>query len=597
MSHVGFSEESFRSPEVFEMFVSSVYTRLHICLVTKERYLEDCITRLTDLLEIAEQCGEDCIVNELDNALSQFHVEKECVSLALNSFSLRFKIATEPEQRSQPMSDGLVLDSETDGSSCVVHTMDTVESPSEVENSAELQNSPEAECLDTRCLPDPVLEQRFAKLNEAYMEWRDALTIQGDTHGYGLWFELRALACELMALIVMASASRGNQDVMQACRQLLDSLQFDRNFGNDTADCFPFPLSISSITETTEAQWTKLASAYRDMLSATEAWEWYVGSATMPHLDLLNGVGAASQQLYRHLESLNGSDQLQFEFYNAIQSLCKEDNTYCRGLDCRIPESELNKLIRQLPQYLDSAKKAEVDNENRAAKEVLKKQALDSLKKLFEDNPKFGQNKDTLEEDRETLKANLDSCKKAGIPFSDSTICGLIMHCAANLLSGQNNYLQFLKFALEKLKKSKNNEALETAKEEVIKQAADPELTTWVELLKPVVENKHLLILGGEKCKDAVCCKLKDLLPLTECVWGYGNAKANAGRYRTKIQNADITIVAIAFAGHDMSEKGRKWANDAGKDFIQNIYGMGLKAIVKTLFDHYCQKGLIQTSK
>ena len=594
MSHVGFSEDSFRSPEVFEIFVSSLYTRLYNSLISKERYLDDCISRLTFLLEIAEQCSEESIIFELDNALGQFYVEKECITVAINSCTEKFKIAQEPLQASLPVSNELVLECVDDATVSVVHSYEMMTDLLPEVVSEELQMSTEVETLEVPCLPDPVLEQRFEKLNAVYMEWRDAFMIKGDAPGYDLWFELRAIACDLMALIVLASASRGNQDVMQACRQLLDSLQFDRHFGNDTTDCFPFPLTFSSITDTTEEQWTRLASDYRDMQFASKAWDWYVATASLDHINLINGVGAASQQLYRHLESLNGFDQLQFEFYNAVQSVCRKDNTYCKGLDSKISEGELKKLIRELPQYFESAKRVEKDEEIRAGKEARKRDAVNNLKKLFEDNPEFGLNMDTLTEDRETLKAHLDRCKEAGIPYSDSTVCALIMHCAANLLSGQNSYLQFLKYAMEKLKKSKTTEALEIAKEEVVKQAADPELTNWVELLKPVVANKHLLILGGEKCKDAVCCKLKELLPLTECIWGYGNSKATVGHYRTKIKNADITIVAIAFAGHDMSEKGKKWATEAGKDFIQNLSGMGLKSIVKTLFDHYRMKGMIQ---
>jgi hypothetical protein len=293
-------------------------------------------------------------------------------------------------------------------------------------------------------------------------------------------------------------------------------------------------------------------------------------------------VGAAATLLSDSLGNVNGKDKFHQLLYQAVADNASE--FFLPGIAPETPIETLVDLAQRLPEVWDNARQITVRKMEQSDKEARRQDALQAVVDLCAE-PEFGSSNSRVDADRPRLLPLLDACKKASIPASNPLLREALMTCAPFLLSGQSGYLTFLnEVNKEKNRRQSEQRLVENSGDQDVN---DPDFDRFVDAVRPHCEGKTMLILGGERSLSHVAEELQRLLSPAAIDWMPAHRVTSTAKYQSPIRKHDITCLLISFMSHELSQKGRKWAEEAGKCAAVIDKGYGSRRIVKGLYEHF----------
>lgn len=171
-------------------------------------------------------------------------------------------------------------------------------------------------------------------------------------------------------------------------------------------------------------------------------------------------------------------------------------------------------------------------------------------------------------------------CLDAGTPASDKNLLNHLLPFRALFENAQNGKLKALKTNLDKQfqtlsSKGPLRDSVETATE-------DPEHVKRVEELKPLLADKVLVLIGGNKGQGWRKDELAKLLGLKEVQWPDLEDTSNLNSVRPDVLKADVVAQLIRWSRHSYGEL-LSFAKDNGKPIVRVTGGLGTKRIVHDL--------------
>ncbi len=396
---------------------------------------------------------------------------------------------------------------------------------------------------------------------------------------------VRSLVCKIRSIQEAYSVYQPEPPCMGDLLEVLTDIAFCCL--NNTSDCLirvKLDLDALEEDETPQDFWRELSKNYLLVAEAQEAMNWCKEHQDYP-LELLNTIAARQQMLHVLLQQLDFKDENQCKLFADIRN--HQGNGFLSGLNSALAYNDLASIAGKLPSELRSAQRSLEDRAASKQKALLRDEAIEQLRLLFEGRSDFGTNTARFAEDKAALNEALDACVKAGIPPSCKDVTALIGPCAEQLLRGTARFKNHMKFAVEHLKKVKRDEEAEELDKEEDIAATDAQMREWISSLKPLMQGKVFTIACGGKPQDVIVSALKANLPFADVTWLYGEQLNSSRKIQSTVKKSDIFLVVIKFISHDVSESGKKWIQAKGGDFIALRAGFGFKSILKALFDTY----------
>ncbi|HLI47924.1 MAG TPA: hypothetical protein VKV18_04440 [Chthonomonas sp.] len=435
------------------------------------------------------------------------------------------------------------------------------------------------------------LEDLRTRVDSLLAQWqalKEQLEQGGDS--IAIWFEVRALACEINALYDLGAAHDAQS--LAKLEQLQTSILFTRQWTEDTEHSLPFevweiPTELEEPSISAE-EWVQLAQYFRYTAQAHQALNWWEAHRHQIHPEerhkILDYVAAAQQLLFRFMSELDGFDKLQEKLYKTIQNHAEKEG-YLQSLSPDITLKTLEKRAKELESIVAQEKQRLQRLQQDREREKRQLEALDNLLLFIENYPEDEIRQETFKEDQRQLLGLLDACRAAGLPPSKKEISRPLIRCIA-LLQGQAKYQDFLRYAQaqeRKLQEEKLAASLaETAEQN---EPENSEIAAWCSALLPYTEGKKLVIIGGSRKYHKVCADLKERLKLAEAKWLTCEKTTNPAKYEAEIRASDIFMLVIKHVSHSMSEQGRRWIEDAGGRYVALPGGFGEKQIIHCLYE------------
>lgn len=400
-------------------------------------------------------------------------------------------------------------------------------------------------------------------------------------------FQLRALLARLCEARTAAEDGGIGREFGRILGGLRDTICLRRQMDKDRSECFV--CNEDNWTDAANlfsaAGWRDLADDYERVVVAQQAMDWYLeeGVACPAPIReaLLNSIGASVTLLSETLGKVDGKDKFHSVLYQTIADNGRE--FFLPGISRNTYSDTLVKMADQLPEVWQNAQQTLVRAAEQIDKETRRQNAMHAVLTLCAE-PDFGTNLGNVDADRARLLPLLDACKKAGIPPSNPELRESLIECAHFLLSGQSGYLNFLNEVIKEKNRRSNEQKITEGSGD--QEVDDPDFQHFVEAIRPQCEGKTLLILGGDRKTPHVEEELTRLLPFAAVNWET-TRKTVTAKYEPAIRRYDITCLLVSFISHELSKKGRHWAEDAGKCATLIDKGYGPRRIVKGLYEHF----------
>ncbi|HLH79282.1 MAG TPA: hypothetical protein VKV29_03265 [Chthonomonas sp.] len=437
-------------------------------------------------------------------------------------------------------------------------------------------------------IPVEDLRSRVDRLFSQWQSLREQLEKGSDS--IALWFEVRALACEINALYALGAVYDAQS--LNTLEQIQTGVRFARAWIGDTEESLPFEVWEIPITPEEPSisveEWVQLAQYFRYTAQAHQALNWWEAHRHQIHPEerhkILDYVAAAQQLLFRFMSELDGFDKLQEKLYKTIQHHAEKEG-YLQSLSPDITLKTLEKRAKELESIVAQEKQRLQRLHQDREREKRQQEALDNLLRFLEGYPEDEIRQETFKEDQRQLLGLLDACRAAGLPPSKKEISRPLIRCIA-LLQGQAKYQDFLRFAQDQERKmQEEKQAASLAETAEQNEPENSEIAAWCSALLPYTEGKKLVIIGGSRKYHKVCADLKERLKLAEAKWLTCEKTTNPARYEAEIRASDIFMLVVKHVSHSMSEQGRRWIEDAGGRYVALPGGFGEKQIIHCLYE------------
>jgi hypothetical protein len=171
-------------------------------------------------------------------------------------------------------------------------------------------------------------------------------------------------------------------------------------------------------------------------------------------------------------------------------------------------------------------------------------------------------------------------CLDSGTPASDKNLLQHLLPFRALFENCQNGKLKALKTNLDKQFVTLSSKvALKDPAETTVE---DPEHLSRVEALKTLLQDKVLVLIGGNKGQGWRKDELAKLLGLKEVQWPDLEDTSNLNSVRPDVLRADVVAQLIRWSRHSYGEL-LSFAKDNGKPIVRVTGGLGTKRIVHDL--------------
>lgn len=178
------------------------------------------------------------------------------------------------------------------------------------------------------------------------------------------------------------------------------------------------------------------------------------------------------------------------------------------------------------------------------------------------------------------LKVRIAECLDAGIPATDKELVLMLAPLVAFFEEGATGKLRSLVDAIHKkltLFATKGVVGDPAEPEDV-----DPEHEERLQRLRPVLEGKVLLLVGGNKRQRWREDELKKALGLKAVLWPDLEDTSNYKAVFSDVEKADVVAQLIRWSRHHYSEVLDR-AKERGKPVVRVLAGLGVRQIVRTL--------------
>lgn len=596
------SDAIYDSPEAFAIYLDSVRTRREIRRAKLRTHWQNALDTLLPEYNAAQGEFDTELVNELAEVICHFRNLIEGVAprieLSLGDANdTPIAISLEPNvleiSALSPLSELLL---EAVVSTTAISTVEiqeiVAESPFILEAITEQTDNAEVE--NER--KDEYRAEISALIETVREQWNvldaEGLVYQDRSLNRAHCFKLRALLCRLSVARALAEKSGLGREFSKSLGGLRDTMCCRRQMDKDTSDSFICKDDTWRYVESVfaEDEWRTLADDFERLAIAQNVMDWFgeQGSRVSEEQQrsLLNGIGAACTLVGEALSKVDGKDKLHQHLLGLVHEY--KEKFYLAGIAPDTSAETLEKYADSLPESWQKAKAALAREAGIVDKETRKQNALNAVIELCKE-PEFGSSNSRVDADRPRLLPLLDECNKAGVPSSHPQLREALMECANFLLAGQSVYLPFVReVANEKMRRLKEQKIEEESGD---KDVENPDFDRFVEAVRPHVEGKSLLILGGNRKTLYVEKELKKILPFSTVDWLISHKITNVSKYEASVRNSDITCLLVGYMSHELNGKGKKWADDADKIAVNVVKGYGPRRIVQSLYERFYGNG------
>lgn len=570
---VSIPESIYSSPESLETYLSHIQKRLERRRIEVEQkaYWKFAVAQLTDHCNQARELEAPELVNELESLIQEFeHRLKGC-----------------RDEKNPGM--GIYSPAETSSSYYAAVAV------------APFAPSPwkEGPRPLTEAEKESVLEALHSKL-ESFKSWWKELESTGLHRENGNWdypqcFRLRALSCALARLQIEARANGLENEMRIEVQRLRDSIDMEREIRGERALCPPFQDQYWAVPRTSLSTdlWEEMEQQYIQTAEAHEVWEWYCqrweGLPPDTRITLLNSVAAVQQLLYRILDSIGGRDKLQTDFFIDLREEARAIG-YLNALNQITSDIELRHLSDELDERFQEAQQAwetHLELEEQQERKAQREAAIQAVVALFARCPELGKAPSQLPTDRATLFPLLEECLATNVPSTNVKIRNCLLEAGPRLLQNEPRFIGILEAVLTH-RKRQGLDISPAEESESIHEEEEPTEDILAETLHtvlPFTTDKRIVILGGTP-RQHTCEKLKELVQCAEVKWPPSKESDKTAKFETDVRKADIVLLLLKFASHDMCDRSREWIRESGGDLINVRMGYGVNQLVHNLYDY-----------
>lgn len=214
--------------------------------------------------------------------------------------------------------------------------------------------------------------------------------------------------------------------------------------------------------------------------------------------------------------------------------------------------------------------------------------AVSRILELVQSRPDFGADPARLEVDRNAVVPLLRAAFGAGVPPSHKQIRDSILDRWPALLEGVEGFQVFLREVSAELERREAEEGDEE------RAASDGNGTEahYAEALRPLVEGKRLLILGGVP-RVHTGPRLQKALGLSEVAWPEAKRTDEASKFEADMRRSDLILVIKNFSRHAACELAKKVAGEKSIPCIVLTAGYGVTRILAEMYGYFQQRGQI----
>ena len=584
------------SPDAFAVYLESIQIRREMRRAKLRTHWQNALDSLLPEYDAAQREFDAELENELAKVIARFRNLLECVTTQ-DLLSLSILDNTPVTLTVEPNREGSLPLASLSGIPLQA-VVTSITAPVEIQEIAAQSLVLEAieEQTDNTDVQDEYRAEISGIIEVVHERWI-VLDAEGLIHRDGSLnrshcFALRALLCRLSVARALAEKSGLSREFSKSLGGLRDTMCSRRQIDKDRSDSFICKDDTWRYVETvfSENEWRNLADDFERLAVAQNVMDWFTEQearlSDTQQQSLLNGIGAACTLVGDALLKVEGKDKLHQHLVGLLHQY--KERFYLAGIAPETHAEILEQYADALPEVWQSAKDSLAHETALVDKETRRQNALNAVTILCQE-PEFGSNNSRVDADRPRLLPLLDECKKASVPSSNPQLREALMECAYFLLSGQSGYLSFL----NEVSKEKSRRAAEQkiAEESGDQDVDDPEFDRFIKAVRPHIEGKSLLILGGDRKTPHVEEELAKILPFASVQWLTSHKTTNVSKYEASVRKTDITCLIVNFMSHELNGKGKKWADDAGKIAVNVVKGYGPRRIVQCLYERFYGNG------
>jgi hypothetical protein len=339
----------------------------------------------------------------------------------------------------------------------------------------------------------------------------------------------------------------------------------------EQGDPYVVPLD-TNIRAVNPALWGDLASAYERLIPAVEAFTWFREYATVLKTneaeDLLDGIGATQQQLFRLLcESFHAGDEQQKQLYSDLRESADALSIFLPSLSPAATAADLHRSAVRVEKKFR-------DLRNSVEKRLAQETALAAVQRLLEE-PGFG----THLEDAERLQAVARLCLEAGVPKTKPELRNTLLEWEALLDGGAGLVPLCDEIAREKERRLKKGQPIADEAEERGTKRLSPEIEQLRRELVAYTRGKRCLFVGGH-VREEYRSRIQEALELKDLEWPETDRfDASPKEFTSQINRTDIVVLLIRFMRTGM--KGTtELCKEQGKAVVRLPRGLNVSRVV-----------------
>jgi hypothetical protein len=427
------------------------------------------------------------------------------------------------------------------------------------------------------------------ELNELKRSW-SALKKEDITRTNGRSAQVKRIEARIwicrIGIIQSIASEYEMQSILTEVDHIKDDLQMTFHYIGDTLECPPL-LGLEAQLQTED--WEEMITAYDYLKRGQETLEWLKTNkqnlSEIIQFNLRNAIAACQQICFRTMNKLEYFECLQKNLFDCLQT--QPDVSKLTSLHKNKSDKTLAKCADSLSNLLEQAEEDIRKTIEHRQKEQLRKDAIDTMEKIFRDTPDIGSDISMLDNDRQILFPAMDMCIKAGIPPSNRNVRELLIPYGMELLEGVATYKTFLKAVEEERKRRKLDQIIIEAEEEIEGEESITESDTnkYLQTVIPVVRDQRILIIGGRPRKQEIN-KLKGALCTEDVEWIGFEKGDRASKLKDDILKSFVTILVKKLASHEIVEKSREWVKDSGRHALVLPQGYGVNQIIFRLYEY-----------
>lgn len=574
---VGLPDAIFESAEALDAYLTEVRERRVRRARNREQraFLRAAIEKVQVELDATREVGDEELAADLAAVLGEFERRLQMLDgdAGVGAPAVGARVEAPPEPQ------------EPEGGALKAPEAEAPPEPQEPEPEALPQMSEEEREAAARPILDAIerLSDKWEKLRGAGLAGSDGVVDRQRC------FRVRALACALGAEYARAGELGVEDLVRPAAIPLRNAIEQERYCSGDGSECLPFSEDLWSEAgqRLSVEDWEALRQDYEETAEAQTAYEWFAANESAlskeSSVALLNAIAAVQQRLFRELKRHEGQDRMQAALYGELRERARTLD-YLSALNQNTSDGELDKLAAALPDLLARYQADLKQAEEKRAKQEARVAAIHGVAEWLKHAKAHGVSGEDLRRRAPELHSLLDACNDAGVPPTNRELREALLELGPTLLDGEAKYAKIYDAVMAERKRRWPEKELEPEAEPE-EEPADSETALYLEVVRPFVEGKRVLILGGQP-RQRVCDELSEKLGAADVQWLESKASDKAAKFQAEIKKAFVLLLAKNFAGHDMSEKGRDWIRSVGGHFVFLPSGYGVNQIIYRLYQY-----------